>query len=47
MSDSQQLVTNRQPRISNQKVKKIPLDQIHFSDTYNNRIAGTSNSKRD
>ena len=47
MSDSQQLATNRQPRISNQKVKRIPLDQIHFSDTYNNRLGGTSNSKRE
>lgn len=40
------MAANR-PRISNQKVKRIPLDQIHFSDTYNNRIGGTSNSKRD
>ena len=39
--------TGRQPRISNQKVKKIPLDHIHFSDTYNNRLGATSNSRRD
>ena len=31
----------KQPRISNQKVKKIPIDQINFSDTYNKRADGS------
>lgn len=48
MNDSQQVTgSNRQPRISNQRVKRIPLDQIHFSDTYNNRAGVNSNSRRE